>query len=149
MNRQEAQQYIETNIPITKAMGMSINVLNRNEVRVGLPLARNLNHHGSAFGGSIESLFFVTGWAFIQLLTENMTPEPLIVGRRGRVSFTGAIRKDFEARLHIPSEEVTDVFLQELKNKGKARITARSFIEMDGKICAEFEGDFVVLHSND
>lgn len=145
MNREEAQEYIETKIPITKHMGMEIKELSRESVRVGLPLEPNLNHHDSAFGGSIESLFFVTGWCLVQYLIEDFDPEPVIVGRRGRVSFTGAIRQDFDAQLHIPGEEEIKEFLSDLKTRGKARITAKAFIEIEGKTCAEFEGDFVVL----
>lgn len=145
MNKEQAQQYIERKIPITKNMGMTINALSGDEVRVGLPLAPNVNHQGSAFGGSMESLFFVTGWAYVQWLIKDIHPEPKIVGRRARSAFHKPVKEDFEAILSIPSKSDSDTFLKDLKEKGKGRITAKAEIVIQGELCAEFEGDFVVL----
>lgn len=145
MNKEEAQKYIYENIPITKIMGMNITDLARESVRIAMPHAPNVNHQGSAFGGSIDSLFFVTCWAYVQLLIEDVDPHPRIVGRRGKTTFSKPIKSDFEAKVVIPKQEIVDQFLADLSQKGKGRLTARSVIEYEGEIAAEFEGEFVVL----
>jgi thioesterase domain-containing protein len=145
MNREEAQKYIETNIPMTTLMGMKIVELSLESVRVAMPHAPNVNHQGSVFGGSIDSLFFVTSWAYVQLLIEDFDPHPRIVGRRGRTSFSKPIKSDFEAMVIIPEETVVQKFLDDLTQHGKGRITAKAAVEYHGELAAEFEGDFVVL----
>lgn len=145
MNKAEAQKYIETEIPMTKIMGMEIVELTRESVRIAMPHAPNVNHQGSAFGGSIDSLFFVTSWAYVQLLIENFDPHPRIVGRRGRSTFHKPVKSDFEAKVIIPENSIVETFLEDLTHKGKGRITAKAIVEYEGEIAAEFEGDFVVL----
>lgn len=145
MNKAEAQKYIETEIPMTKIMGMEIVELTRESVRIAMPHAPNVNHQGSAFGGSIDSLFFVTSWAYVQLLIENFDPHPRIVGRRGRSTFHKPVKSDFEAKVIIPENSIVETFLKDLTHKGKGRITAKAIVEYEGEIAAEFEGDFVVL----
>lgn len=124
---------------------MTINALNHTEVKVGLPLDKNINHRGSAFGGSIDSLFLTTGWAFIRFLVDHYTPTPIIVGSRGETKFIKPILKDFEASLVIPPKQEIDRFLTTFDRFGRARITTQAVIELDGEVCAEFEGDFVVV----
>ncbi len=145
MNKEEAQKYIETEIPMTKIMGMEIVELTRESVRIAMPHAPNVNHQGSAFGGSIDSLFFVTSWAYVQLLIEDFDPHPRIVGRRGRSTFHKPVKSDFEAKVIIPENSIVETFLEDLTRKGKGRITAKAIVEYEGEIAAEFEGDFVVL----
>ena len=145
MNRVEAQKYIETYIPVTKIMGMEIVELTHDSVRIAMPHAPNVNHQGSAFGGSIDSLFFVTSWAYVQLLIEDFEPHPRIVGRRGRSTFHKPVKSDFEAKVLIPDESAVQTFLDDLTQKRKGRLTAKAVVEYEGDIAAEFEGDFVVL----
>ncbi len=145
MNKEEAQNYIDTNIPMTKIMGMKIIELTHESVRVAMPHGPNVNHQGSVFGGSIDSLFFVTSWAYVQLLIEDFEPHPRIVGRRGKSTFHKPVKSDFEAKVLIPDETAVKVFLDDLTQKGKGRITAKAIVEYEGEIAAEFEGDFVVL----
>ena len=145
MTRDEAQLYIEENIPITKAMGMTIQALNRNEVRLSAPIAQNINHRGSAFGGSIDSLFLTTGWAFIRFLIDHYKPTPIIVGSKGSTNFIKPILEDFEAALVMPTDSEIDKFLSTFDRFGKARITAKATIHENGELCAEFEGDYVVV----
>ena len=145
MTREEAQQYIETNIPVTKAMGMTIKTLSRDEVTLSAPIKENINHRGSAFGGSIDSVFLTTGWAFIRFLIDHYQPTPIIVGSRGSTNFQKPVLKDFESNLVMPSDKEVNTFLDTFDRFGKARITLKATITEDGETCASFEGDYVVV----
>ena len=145
MTRDEAQQYIETNIPVTKAMGMTIKTLSREEVTLSAPIKENINHRGSAFGGSIDSLFLTTGWAFIRFLIDHYIPTPIIVGSKGSTNFQKPVLKDFESTLTMPGDSEVDKFLDTFDRFGKARITLHATITEDGQICASFAGDYVVV----
>lgn len=143
----EAQDYIYTNIPITKAMGMRIEKLSNNEVQLSLPIDKNINHRGSAFGGSIDSLFLTTGWAFIRFLIDHYTPTPIIVGSRGETSFIKPVLTDFVSQLEMPDEVEIQKFLSTFERFGKARITLKAGIYEDDELYASFEGDYVVVKS--
>ena len=143
----EAQDYIYTNIPITKAMGMKIEKLSNNEVQLSLPIDKNINHRGSAFGESIDSLFLTTGWAFIRFLIDHYTPTPIIVGSRGETSFIKPVLTDFVSQLEMPDEVEIQKFLSTFERFGKARITLKAGIYEDDELYASFEGDYVVVKS--
>lgn len=145
MTREEAQEYIYTNIPVTKAMGMTIKELSIKAVVLSAPIQENINHRGSAFGGSIDSLFLTTGWAFIRFLIDHYTPTPIIVGSRGETNFQKPVLDDFESVLEIPSDADVDLFLNTFERFGKARISLSASITQNEQICASFTGDYVVV----
>lgn len=149
MTKEEAQNYIYQNIPITKAMGFEIVELTRNEIILGAPIENNINHRGSAFGGSIDSLFLTTGWAFIRFLIDHYKPTPIIVGSKGCTTFLKPILNNFESKLKLPDVKVIDEFLDTYKRFGKARITLEAVIEDEEKIYAAFRGDYVVVKSKE
>ena len=45
----------------------------------------------------------------------------------------------------MPEDAAIDKFLATFDRFGKARITARATIYQNGELCAEFEGDYVVV----
>lgn len=145
MTREEAQEYIYTNIPVTKAMGMTIKELSREAVVLGASIRENINHRGSAFGGSIDSLFLTTGWAFIRFLIDHYTPTPIIVGSRGETNFQKPVLQDFESALEIPTDSAVEEFLNTFERFGKARITLKATIKQNDQLCASFTGDYVVV----
>lgn len=148
MNTKEAQLYIEKNIPMSAKMGMKIIELSQESVRIGMPFAPNINHQGSVFGGSIDSLFFVTCWAYLQLLIADYYPHPKIVGRRGTSLFHVPITSDFQSKLMIPDNNEVNTFLDEFNQKGKAKLTTHAVINYEGKIAADFKGEFVVINNS-
>jgi thioesterase domain-containing protein len=148
MNKEEAQLYIEKNIPMSTKMGMQIIELSRKSVRIAMPFAPNINHQGSVFGGSIDSVFFVTCWAYVQLLIADCNPHPKIVGRSGNSVFHAPIKSDFETKLIIPDKKEANRFLMEFNHKGKAKLTTCAVINYEGKIAADFKGEFVVISNS-
>lgn len=124
---------------------MKIEQLDRYKVRLSMPIANNVNHRGSAFGGSIDSLFLTTGWAFIRYLIDHYEPTPIIVGSRGTTNFMKPILVDFEASLEIPPDDEVEKFLATFERFGRARITTKATIQQNGELCAEFDGDYVVV----
>ena len=148
MNKEEAQKYINSNIPMSRLMGMNFIELTHQSVRVAMPYAPNINHQGSVFGGSIDSLFFITCWAYVQLLVEHIDPHPRILGRRGSSVFHAPIKSDFEAQVIIPDNGMVHTLLNDLRQKGKGKFKAQANVEYKGKITAEFNGEFVVLMDN-
>ena len=144
-NREKAQDYLHSEIPITRKMGIEVQKLTTNEVKLKAPIALNINHMKSAFGGSVDSLFLTAGWSYIRLVVDHFDPLPLIIGNKARTTFQRPITDDFSAQILIPDKKEVDKFLDEYKRFGKARISLEAVIEEDGKTYAVFKGDYVVV----
>lgn len=144
-DEQKAQDYLHTEIPITRKMGIEVQKLTTNEVKLKAPIALNVNHRRSAFGGSVDSLFLTAGWSYIRLVVDHFDPLPIIVGNKATTTFQRPITDDFTARLIIPDKKEVDKFLDSYKRFGKARITLEAEIKDNGKTYAVFKGDYVVV----
>jgi len=143
--KKEAQEYLHNEIPITRQMGIEVQNLNNEEVRLGAPLALNANHFNSAFGGSVDSLFLTAGWAYLRLITHHYKPDPTIIGNRSETTFYRPITRDFAAKLVMPEKKTVKKFLKDYDKKGKAKIVLQAIIEEQGKKYASFEGTYVLL----
>ncbi|MEQ9308427.1 MAG: YiiD C-terminal domain-containing protein [Balneolaceae bacterium] len=147
--KEKAQKYLNSEIPITKQMGIEVERLTTNEVKLKAPIKLNINHRRSAFGGSVDSLFLTAGWSYIRLVVDHLKPLPIIVGSKSQTSFQRPITRDFAAQLVIPSKKEVDEFLDAYIRFGKARITLEAIIKDDGKTYAAFKGDYVVVKSQE
>ena len=144
-SEKDAQDYLNTEIPITRAMGIEVQTLTNNEVELKAPIALNANHFRSAFGGSVDSLFLTAGWTYIRLITDHVRPHPLIVGSKAQTKFNRPITRDFSARLVIPTKREVKDFLREFEKSGRASITLKAEIKEDGQVYATFQGNYVVV----
>ncbi len=61
----EINQHLHEQIPMTSQMGILVKSFSTDEVLATAPLAANINHQQSAFGGSIAALGIVTGFVAI------------------------------------------------------------------------------------
>ena len=61
-DRAYLEQLLHQDIPLTQALGLSVLDWSHGELRLSLPLAANLNHKSSMFGGSLYSLSVLAGW---------------------------------------------------------------------------------------
>jgi thioesterase domain-containing protein len=52
-DRAYLEQLLHQDIPLTQALGLGVRGWQNGELRLGLPLAANLNHKSSMFGGSL------------------------------------------------------------------------------------------------
>lgn len=147
--KETAQDYLHSEIPITRQMGIKVERLTTNEVTLKAPIELNVNHRRSAFGGSVDSLFLTAGMLYVRLMTEHIKPVPVIVGSKSQTSFQRPITRDFSAKLTIPSKKEVDKFLDAYERFGKARITLEAVIENEGKMYAAFKGDYVVTKSRE
>ncbi len=59
------QRYLLKQIPISQGLGISVTEASLDEILITAPLAPNLNHHGTAFGGSVSAVAILSGWALV------------------------------------------------------------------------------------
>ena len=113
---------------------------------IAAPLANNINHQQSAFGGSLFSLAALAGWGLMQLkLTElDMDGNTVIAG--GGVTYSRPVFEELVCRCAVPPEWPT--FEEKLRTRGKGSIGMASTFHLaddpDGEPAMAFEGNYVV-----
>ena len=63
----DLESFAHAHIPVAAAMQLELTDYRNGELTVRAPLAANVNHHGTAFGGSQYALAAITGWALLKL----------------------------------------------------------------------------------
>ncbi len=145
MNNYELQALFYQEIPITKAMGITVTVVAPDTIEIGFNLAENKNHKGTAFGGSQYTACALACYGlFLVGLREKGFSTNNIVISEGRIKYKLPVKNDFVVRASWKDDKKTSFFkMLSLKKKSKVEMTAQIFSE--NQICAEFSGDFVAI----
>jgi len=107
------------------------------------PLALNHNHLGTAFGGSLNALATLAGYALLWL--ELGDPEAHLVIAESSIAFLRPVRGDLKALCARPGEAVLAAFREKFARTGKARVKLEVTLEEAGEIAVRFRGTFVAL----
>jgi thioesterase domain-containing protein len=130
-------------IPISAAMGVRVQSYADSRLTLSAPLANNINHQESAFGGSLFSLAALAGWGILQLELTARSLDANVVIADGNVTYRRPVFSDFQCVCDFPEEAV--VSLDRLTSEGKAALKLVPRIEVDGKVAMELSGNYVVL----
>ena len=76
MRLDEITRYLHDHIPITRSLGARVEHADGQSVRLWAPLAQNLNHRDTAFGGSLSSLAILSGWVLLYLRSASGASRP-------------------------------------------------------------------------
>jgi len=142
---QSMETYLHEHIPITAHFGIKMTAFEQGTIRLRAPLAANINHRDTAFGGSLSSIGILAGWSIIHFTLTGMGLPSRIVIQNSSTSFTDPGDADFDAIASLPDEIAWMRFCNMLKRKGRARITLPSKIIIGDKCIAEHEGVFVAI----
>lgn len=141
----DLQQYLDANIPITRAMGATVVEAGRDGVRVAAPLAPNTNHRDTVFGGSAAAIAILAAWALLHLRLVDEGIVTRLVIQKSRMHYAAPITGDFFAVSAIPDEGAWERFLTTLARKGRARISVSAALYCGADAVASFDGEFVAL----
>lgn len=145
----ETTRYLHEQIPLTAYMGVKVVSNTPAGVRLFAPLAPNLNHCQTVFGGSAASLATLACWTLLRLrLQERFLPCDLVV-RRSQMEYNRPMAGDFNALCSLPMPDDWQQFISQLRSCGKARINLSSTLYCCDVEAAQFEGEFVAVHAPD
>jgi thioesterase domain-containing protein len=126
-------------------MQVEVRAASQNDIHLRAPLAPNINHRGSAFGGSIATLATLACWSLLRVRLDQLSPLPHLVVRRSNIEYTASILGEFDAVAHCDDGEDWNNFLRQYEAKGRARIRLNALITTANGVAATFWGDFVAL----
>ncbi len=137
------ESYLHAQIPLSAAMDIRVLAANTQGVRLSAPLAPNVNHHQTAFGGSISTLATLACWTYVYVLLKGVSFDGNLVIHQNEIEYVKPILGDFEAlTLPVETDEIGR-FLETLRKRGKSRLTVRADVVSAGEVCARFSGRFV------
>jgi thioesterase domain-containing protein len=137
------QELLHGKIPITRAMGVKVEGYDGRRLILSAPLAENVNHLGTAFGGSLNALAVLSGYGLLWL--ELRDEECHLVIRESSISYERPVRGELRASCTLPGAEELAEFKRTFQHKGRARITLAATIEDEGVTAVRFRGTFVAL----
>jgi len=139
----EIQELFYSKIPLTRAMGVRVEDYNGVQLILSAPLDANINHLGTAFGGSLYTLAVLSGYGLLWIKLQDAQSH--LVLRDSSISYERPVRGDIRAICASPEAETLAEFKQTFQQKGKARIALSATIEDQGITAARFLGTFVAL----
>ena len=145
MLTQQLQDSLHERIPLSRAMGVSVLQADPGRVVLRAPLAPNVNHSGTVFGGSATSVAVLAAWALVEVRLQSVAQAGRIVIRRSAMDFERPIVADFIAIAESPAAADWARLLATLRRDRMGRIVVRSVLECEGARVGQLEGEFAVI----
>ena len=130
-------------IPLARAMNIDASFFDARGLGLRAPLAPNINHKSTAFGGSLANIATLVGWGLVQLLVRDSGFPVVVVIQECRVQYLKPVLTDIEALALFPAETSVEKFLRTLARHGRARIELEARIPSAGEPAVMFIGQFV------
>ena len=144
---QALEAVLHHDIPLTRDMGVRVLDWQQQQLRLHLPLAPNVNHKSTLFGGSLYCGAVLAGWGWLHLrLREAGIEDGHIVIQDGQISYPLPVRGDAVAHCDGPDAAQWDRFITTYRRRGRARLILQTRITEQGSDAdaVRFTGQFVL-----
>jgi thioesterase domain-containing protein len=142
---QELEQYLHRTIPLSRAMQVTVLELSDERVTLAAPLAPNVNHRGTVFGGSACTLATLAAWSLLHWRLKDWLPATSVVLQRNSMNYERPVAGDFSARASLAPGALWQLFLRTLERRGRARISMSARLFWGELAAGDFIGEFVAL----
>lgn len=145
MQAAELQAFLHERIPLSASMGVAVRSATPESVALSAPLAPNVNHRDTVFGGSASALAILAAWSalYVRMRAEGLSGR--IVIRRNSMSYERPITGDFDAFATAPGPADLARLRTTLARSRTVRINVRAWLECRGEPVGELDGEFAVL----
>jgi thioesterase domain-containing protein len=140
--------FLHQQIPLSQAMQVTVVEITEDAVLLSAPLAPNLNHRATVFGGSACAVAMLSAWALLHVRLRAALPSAAIVIQRQNMSYQRPIHGAFAARAQLAQPAEWPRFQRLLARRGRARITVAATLDYCGDEAGYFSGDFVAFNHN-
>jgi thioesterase domain-containing protein len=145
----ELESYLHEHIPISAAMGVRVEAVAPDEVRLRAPLEPNINHRSTVFGGSAAAVAILAGWSLLHVRLGHGGRGSRIVIQRSTIEYTHPIDGEFEAVAALPGADAWERFTRILERRGMGRIELRIEVIQAGEKMGHCSGTYVLLPVDD
>jgi thioesterase domain-containing protein len=141
----QIERYLHSNIPLSAVMGVQVKVASPQRVLLSAPIAPNINHHRTVFGGSGAALATLSAWALLHLRVQHEGLDAQLVIQRSAMEYDQPIPGDFEADCRFDDEAAWQRFRTTLERRGRARMRLQAHLLHLRREMGSFVGEFVAL----
>lgn len=141
----EVERYLHDHIPISAAMGVRVLGCDAAGVRLEAPLAANINHRATVFGGSASAVEMLVAWTYLHVALRGSGLATRLVIQRNTIDYLAPITADFEAECPAVTAEERARVVKMLRRHGKTRITLSAHLTCAITKVAAFSGEYVAV----
>ncbi|CAL60301.1 Conserved hypothetical protein, putative thioesterase [Herminiimonas arsenicoxydans] len=145
LNEQAVQQYLYDHIPLSRAMQVEVSSVQPDEVILSAPLAPNINHQKTVFGGSASAVAILAAWSLLHVRLDAAGIKSQLVIQSNTMQYELPISGTFTARATIAEPAAWQRFVRTFERRGRARISVTSVLEYEGRQAGCLQGEFVAL----
>ena len=145
MTGAELEAYLHGHIPLSAAMQVAVAAIDPDGVTLRAPLAPNINHRDTVFGGSASALAILAAWSLLHTRMQSEGVAARLVIQSNTMDYALPILGEFSARSALEQPEAWPRFLRTLARMGKARTRVTAVLECDGQVVGRLTGEFVAL----
>jgi thioesterase domain-containing protein len=138
------RQTLRTEMPVTQHLGIEAVSYRGGVLTLKAPLAANVNHQGTAFGGSLNAIATLACWGvlWLALRERGLTGEAVI--QDSSIRFLRPVGDDFTARAGPPDPEALERLIAAIRRRGRGRIGLSAEVLDRGGVAVSFTGRYVV-----
>ncbi len=141
----DLEAFLHEKIPLTRGMGVRVTETGARLV-LEAPLEANVNHLGTAFGGSLHALPTLACYAALWTLLREAGLDGHVVVKRSSASYRQPVKGRLRAVCLRPPPEAAAIFISDIRRHKKARMELTATVEgANGKSAVEFSGTFVAV----
>lgn len=145
MTAPELETYLHDRIPLTRAMAVEVRAAGTDGVEVYAPLAPNINHRDTVFGGSASAVAIVAAWSALHVRMRAAGLDVRLVIRRNTMSYERPIAAGFTATAAAPTGEAWQKLVATVERGRPARVNVGARLYCAGQLVGELDGEFAVL----
>jgi len=145
MSPGELEAYLHGHIPLSQAMQVSVARVGADEVVLRAPLAPNINHRDTVFGGSASAVAILAAWSLLHVRLRAERLQSRLVIQRNTMDYALPILGEFSARSSLEHPDEWPRFTRMLARKGRARMAVVAVLEAQGQVAGRLTGEFVAL----
>lgn len=145
MSIETLERYLHEHIPLSRHLGARVLEAGPDSVRLGAPLAPNLNHRQTAFGGSISALAILAGWTWLYARLGGTSFPGRIVIQANSIAYLAPGEGDFEAICRAPDPARWTRFERTLERRHRGRLDLEADVTAGERRIATFRGRYVAM----
>ena len=137
------QRLLNTELPITRHLGLRVLVADPGRVILNAPLAPNRNHKGTAFAGSLNALATLAGWSWLTTFLHRHRLAAQVVAQDSSITYTRPVASDFTATCVAPEAAAIARFVAAFHRSGRGRLRLTVEIADEAGAAGSFTGRYV------
>lgn len=145
MTAPELEAYLHDRIPLTRAMAVEVRAAGIGGVELFAPLAPNINHRDTVFGGSASAVAIAAAWSALHVRMRAAGLDVRLVIRRNTMSYERPITAGFTATAAPPAGEAWQKLVATVARGRPARVSVGARLHCAGQLVGELAGEFAVL----